>query len=684
MLKNFLGKFKTLLFSLRFSILSIFIACFLIITGTIIVVMTIFFSREITFTALELMKHASDTVLKELSTGMKPAEVNAQFSANVYKSGIFDTDKELMNYIYQMLKTMPLVTAIYWADEQGKLLLATKNLDGTITTRMYQPTTIPQSVTITNFGSKDNIISVSSYSKVDFDPRQRFWYKDAKLKKQSIWTDAFKSYLNPYHGISRVTPVLDNSGKLIGNFGFDISIDYLKNFLAAKKISPNSYAFIIDRKGEIVVYPNQEPFLSAEKNSQENIDVKKFPLIQDSFNIYKEKSIAEMRINYGGKNYLVTYKPIDQMPQGWVIGVVTPENDFIGLLRNLNYVIFILCLLILGLGILLVSNLITRTVRPINTLVREADKIRRFDLRGKINFKSRIKEVVELRNAMRAMKLGLMHFQKYVPKILVRQLIESGEDIRVGGERKNLVVMFTDIENFTTIAEKVEPSELTIQVCEYFEELTQIIIEEKGTIDKYIGDSIMAFWGAPIPQYRPIDHAAKAALRCEQKMDELNQKWKREGKPQFITRIGIHMGEAIVGNLGSTERLNYTAIGDVINTTSRLEHINKFYQTKIMVTEDIYQQLKNRFVFRKVDFVTFTGKTGKIYIYELLSDDPSKLNFNITAYNEAFEKAYDAYQDEKWDEAIKYFQECLMIYPEDVLAPHFIERCEEAQRLKRS
>jgi adenylate cyclase len=243
-----------------------------------------------------------------------------------------------------------------------------------------------------------------------------------------------------------------------------------------------------------------------------------------------------------------------------------------------------------------------------------------------------------------------------------------------------LVVFFSDIENFTSIAEKMDPTELMEQVCEYFEVLTQVIFSQKGTIDKYIGDSIMAFWGAPVPEEAPCDHAARAALLCQKKIAELNAKWDQQGRPKFVTRIGLHKGEAIVGNLGSIERLNYTAIGDTINISSRLESINKVYHTFIIVSDVVYEEIKDRFILRMIDRVIVKGRTHAISIYELLGEELVDIPFDVKAYQAEFAQGFTAYKNHQWQEAILYFQRCLSIFPKDTVAPIFIKRC--TQKLK--
>jgi len=210
--------------------------------------------------------------------------------------------------------------------------------------------------------------------------------------------------------------------------------------------------------------------------------------------------------------------------------------------------------------------------------------------------------------------------------------------------KKTIAILFSDIKNFTSIAEEMDPDQLTHLICEYFDELSKIIISNKGTIDKFIGDSIMAFWGAPLSEEKPCFHAAKSALISLHYLEILNAKWQSEGKPKLLTRFGIHIGEAIVGNIGSAERLNYTAVGDAINIASRLENINKIYGTKIIVSEDVYQFIKDQFVLRMLDHVTLKGKAKVSYIYELIAEDVNQIPYDIHAYSTQFSKGFAFYQ----------------------------------------
>src|SRR5262249_23515961 len=157
----------------------------------------------------------------------------------------------------------------------------------------------------------------------------------------------------------------------------------------------------------------------------------------------------------------------------------------------------------------------------------------------------------------------------------------TNQEARISGQRRELTILFSDIKDFTSISEALRPAEIAAQLSEYLNSVTEAIVEESGTVDKYIGDAVMAFWGAPLELKNHAAAACRAALRAQKRIKELNASWAAEGRPAFCTRIGINTGEVIVGNMGSEQRLNYTVIGDPVNLASRLEGINKNYGTRI-------------------------------------------------------------------------------------------------------
>jgi len=223
------------------------------------------------------------------------------------------------------------------------------------------------------------------------------------------------------------------------------------------------------------------------------------------------------------------------------------------------------------------------------------------------------------------------------------------------------------------------PEKLVVHLSEYFEEVTQIIMKANGTIDKYIGDAVMAFWGAPIVDKDQALNACRAALKLQHRLNELNRKWAMEEKPILETRIGIHTGNVIVGNMGSSDRMNYTALGDTVNLASRLEGANKIYHTHIIISEDAYTEIHEFCLARPLDMVAVKGKTKGIKIYELLGlfhDDPALLpSESQVNYCRLFSKAFHLYAERRWELAITVFEEIKNHFGEDFTTALYLERC---------
>ena len=219
--------------------------------------------------------------------------------------------------------------------------------------------------------------------------------------------------------------------------------------------------------------------------------------------------------------------------------------------------------------------------------------------------------------AMARMRTGLRAFRRYVPERLVRQLIQTGQDARVGGELREVTIMFTDVEGFARLAEAMEPQELLVHLSEYLAHLTEIIHAHEGTVDKYLGDGMMVLWGAPLEQPDQAARACRAALRCKQRVEELNVAWEAEGRPAFRTRFGIHTGAAIVGNIGSQSRMDYSAVGDNVNVAARLQEMNKEYGTTILVGQTTYERCQKEFEFHLVAEVGIRGRQQAMAVFEL-------------------------------------------------------------------
>jgi adenylate cyclase len=216
------------------------------------------------------------------------------------------------------------------------------------------------------------------------------------------------------------------------------------------------------------------------------------------------------------------------------------------------------------------------------------------------------------------MKNTIRNLVKYIPKGLVLRFKEKGVENEVGGTNTNLTLMFTDIEGFSSISEKIDRTmDLTVHLSNYFDELAKIISKNDGIIDKFIGDAIMCFWGAPDKDEQQETKACRTALSCKRRLDILNAYWEFVGKPVFKTRFGIHSGNCVVGNIGSKDRFNYTALGDNVNLAARLEGANKIFSTSIIISDSVKNKLPPNFITRLLDTVAVKGKKKEVEIFEL-------------------------------------------------------------------
>ena len=247
--------------------------------------------------------------------------------------------------------------------------------------------------------------------------------------------------------------------------------------------------------------------------------------------------------------------------------------------------------------------------------------------------------------------------------------------IRPGGETKELTVMFSDIRGFTSLSEGLTADELVLLLNEYLGEMTEVIFHNLGTLDKYIGDAIMAFWGSPYPQTDHAYCACACALQMVSTLEKLNAKWQAEGRKQISIGVGLNTGPVNVGNMGSAKRLAWTVMGDNVNLASRLEGMTKEYRSRIVISEGTYRQIADKFVCRDLDKIRVKGKHQPVTIYELLdvADQRDKYEPLLTRFNHAME----AYHQQNWQEAAIRLGEMLTHFPDDGPTQIFMDRVVE-------
>lgn len=329
-------------------------------------------------------------------------------------------------------------------------------------------------------------------------------------------------------------------------------------------------------------------------------------------------------IEIDGYSYFVYTHRVS--PQWTAVSVVDQASVYEPLRRNLLQLMLVQAatLLITSIAIYIVCQQLTKPLKAVVNTVSDLSGLRIPTDQTAYLSSSSIVEVRQVSNAIHRLSFAMDSFSRYLPKEVVHSVLSSNQSARLGGNVQRLVILFTDIKDFTSYSESLDASVLLEHLNEYLTALTDAILKTSGTIDKYIGDSIMAFWGAPTAVPKPATLACEAALAIREETIRINKKWEAEGaEVRFETRLGLNIGDIIVGNVGSDERFNYTVIGDPVNLASRLESSNKLYGTDIMVSHAIVDAMtaegsQGLYAFRLVDRIKVKGKQEVSEIYELL------------------------------------------------------------------
>lgn len=605
----------------------------------------------------------------------------------------------------QVMETQPYFTLISVRFENGKGLSVERMKDGRMTVRESYRDRKRRTLEFQDFWPEDHRIHKAyNHKKIVFtstggaggttaDSR----YMTAAEAGQPLWIEArtIRKGAETVAGVSHTVPFYGPAKELRGWTSIDLDIVSVSQFLAATPVGQAGFAFIIEKpaKGEprVIAHPTPEILTHTVVTARglpkyeftpyrqlKDVRVARFmeQLSRKDLDQPGEK-IRIFSFTADGTEYFGSYRKMagKDMPN-WIVASIIPRREVLGLVERNN-------LETLGIGfvgfllILLASTWISgRISRPLKKISDESEAIGRFELDKKPLGHSMIKEVDQLMAATDGMKRGLRSFGKYVPVDVVRDIMASGGEAEIGGRTATLTVFFSDIEGFASISEQLAPETLVEHLAEYLEEMSRQVRDEQGTVDKFIGDAIMAFWGAPLPKADHALAACRAALRCQERLAALREKWKEEGKPLFYQRIGIDTGEVIVGNMGSEHRMNYTVVGDHVNAASRFEGLNKFYGTNIMIGERTHDLVKEHFVTRPIDRVSVMGKKAGLTVYELMGDRKTT-GETIAKIAQLTTEALDAYLAGRFDEAIERYEAVRALNPGDRSVGFMLLRCRQ-------
>jgi adenylate cyclase len=457
--------------------------------------------------------------------------------------------------------------------------------------------------------------------KYGYDARQRSWYRDTMRADRLLIS-------SPYLSFTMATPVITVSAPLRGTargvIAADLKLDTFSDFVNEQRPGARGIALMFDSAGVLIAHPELKQFVASAMTRPSE---PKLPNVRELgrglvATVLKgwdgsDRSEGSVRDEDGTKYlYRLKYFSLDSEMSGHTL-LLAAQDDFIPDIQRSHFIATILALISGVAFIPAVWFFGSRMSRALKEITLEAGKLQTMAAPNPLPVASSIKEIQELGTTVNLAQRAIWSFAHFVPKEIVRGLLDKSISTDLGGTRQEITIVFTDVRGFTTIAESADPDTLMRQASRYFTALTEAFLAEGGTVDKFIGDAVMVFLNAPHRQPDHVERACRAVLAGKKANEQLNTQFEAEGLPPFVTRFGIHVAEAVVGNLGSAERMEYTALGTAVNLASRLEGLNKEYGTTILVSEQIYSRAQGSFAFKSIDTVVAKGMTAETRVYEL-------------------------------------------------------------------
>jgi adenylate cyclase len=466
----------------------------------------------------------------------------------------------------------------------------------------------------------------------DYDPRERPWYKDAERHDSSWLTGPYVFFATGKLGYTVQSALDKGRGGVVAG---DLLLNVTEDILRREQLTSSGVAFLFDDDDHILAHPQMSELLGREVSGLGSASIPRLREtdmagVLKAIRAWRAGGISEQFFRDPDRRlYAAAFETIPNSGLANLrMAVVAPVDEFFASILSERGRLFAITLGFVALMVPIVFLMGSLLSRSLRTLVQETDRIQRFEPSAAPPVRSMIREIDELGRSVSTLRTVTQTFSRFVPKRLVERLIETGTPLQLGGVRREVTLLFSDVVNFTEITEKADPTRVMQYTSRYFAAMSQEIMSHAGTVDKFIGDAIMAIWNAPADDPDHAANACAAALAFQRANDRLNMEFEREGWPVYRTRCGLHTGEAVVGNIGSEDRMNYTALGATVNLTARLEGLNKTYGTSILVSSALKKRVESRFCFRSVDRISPKGFAEAFDIYELRSesDDSDRAN----------------------------------------------------------
>ena len=649
--------------------------------GTIFAVSYHAYSKAVEELSVEVVERYADQTRVHLEGFFDPVRKMLLMARDWGERGLLDVDDvESLNRIFMpMLERAPRVTSVNIGTSDGAGWLLLEQEEGWFNRVVSGED--QRGLAYLGYLDRQGNLLRSENKDLDYDPRERPWYTNAALDPGSgevYWTKPYTFFTTSEPGITISSGWKDPaSGKIIV-IPFDIKLIDISAFTTSLDVSPNGEAVILTQDGNVIGLPRAFETRDQQKASvMKHLDELEVPLLKAAFRrdggLHQEKGVFSFTSGeWHWWGAIETY-PLGKVQQ-LVISIMVPERDFLGDVRRQATYMILIFIVSLIIAIVMSFVLASRYSRPLQALANRSRRIRRLDLEAGEEISSHLKEVRRLVRAHEDMTSGLESFSRYVPVELVKQLLKQGEVAKIGGVTRELSILFTDIRDFTSISEQMSPEALTDHMAGYFDLMLKELNRTNATVDKLIGDAIVAFWGAPNEDPDNIRHCVEAVINCISALKQFNDASEARRLPRFETCFGLGTGPVVVGNVGSHSRLNYTALGDTMNLTSRLEGLNRLYGTVAIAMESIVRKAGSGYLFRKLDIVAVKGRKEPETIYELVGR-VQEVPAERRAFVQGYESAFELYLQREFARAKEALENLQEDYPGDLSVARLLQAC---------
>jgi adenylate cyclase len=597
----------------------------------------------------------------------EPPRIARQLAAAAHRGALpLDDRQKLAIILAEVLRNWPRLAVIGYGHNDGNWYVgAERQADGAIVEYTADPAVnggVPMAATIAADGTlaAPQSSNMGPYSVVD-----RPWFKEGIAKPGPMWSQFYR-FTTGVVGITSMSRVMMPEGNTpVGVFHVDLQISGIAEFLSTLRVGQRGAVFLVDRNGDRLVTPTGPGVDRAIQALDEAASQRKTATLA-----------APAQILLGSRLYEVVFEPVPtEGAMGLAIGVVIDLRDITDGAYLHAALAAVVGLAVLLLAVLSARSLSSRIARPVGAIARDLAQVGQFNISREPAPQSFIREVSELGASVDGMKASLRSFARYVPTDLVRRLLADGIEAELGGEIRRLTIHFSDVADFTAMSEGVEPDRLVEAMGRYFGLMTGALTRHGGTVDKFMGDGIMAFFNAPEELPGHAEKACLAALEAQRLLAQMATE-SAPSEPVFHARIGLGTGEVLVGNIGTPERFAYTLLGDEVNLASRLEGLNKLYGTKIIASAAVRDEAGGRFEWRTLDKVAVKGRTQGTLVCELLGL-AGEISGETLAARDVYERALGAYFAAQFERAAVLFDEAARLRPGDLAAAMMRERARE-------